>query len=48
VAVLDQLHHDLEIASKCDCEVRGHCMCKEMPVIPIHRAVDKERKIRKN
>jgi hypothetical protein len=46
VAVLDQLHPDLKIASKCDCEVRGHCVCKEIPVIPVERVVDKERKIK--
>jgi hypothetical protein len=27
----------------CDCEVRGHCMCKGMPVIPVDRVVDKKR-----
>jgi hypothetical protein len=27
----------------CDCEVKGHCMCKEMPVIPVDRVVDKKR-----
>jgi hypothetical protein len=32
----------------CDCEVRGPCMCKEMPVIPVDRVVDKNRIIRKN
>jgi hypothetical protein len=26
-----------------DCEVRGHGMCKEMPVIPVNRVVDKKR-----
>jgi hypothetical protein len=30
------------------CEVRGHCMCNEMPVIPDDRMVDKKRMIRKN
>jgi hypothetical protein len=30
-----------------DCEVRGHCKCKEMPVIPVNRVVDKEILIRK-
>jgi hypothetical protein len=30
-----------------DFEVRGHCMCKEMPVIPVDRVVDKTRIIRK-
>jgi hypothetical protein len=28
-------------------EVRGHCMCKEMPVIPVDRVVDKKRIIGK-
>jgi hypothetical protein len=28
-----------------DCEVRGHCMCKEMLVIPVNRVGDKKRKI---
>jgi hypothetical protein len=27
---------------------RGHCTCKEMPVIPVNRAVDKKRIIEKN
>jgi hypothetical protein len=27
----------------CDFEVRGHCMCKEMPVILVNRVVDKKR-----
>jgi hypothetical protein len=31
----------------CDCEVRGHCMCKEMPAIPVHRVVDPKRIIGK-
>jgi hypothetical protein len=31
----------------CDCEVRGHCMCKEMLVIPVDRVVDKKRIIGK-
>jgi hypothetical protein len=31
-----------------DCEVRGHCMCKEMPVIPVNGVVDKKRIIGKN
>jgi hypothetical protein len=31
----------------CDWEVRGHCMCKEMPVIPVNRMVDMKRIIRK-
>jgi hypothetical protein len=26
----------------CACEVRGHCMQKEMPVIPVNRVVDKK------
>jgi hypothetical protein len=28
--------------------VRGNCMCKEMPVIPANRVVDKKRTIGKN
>jgi hypothetical protein len=32
----------------CNCEVRGHCMCKEMPAIPVDRVVDKKRIIGKN
>jgi hypothetical protein len=32
----------------CDWEVRGHCMCKEMPVILVNRVVDSKRIIRKN
>jgi hypothetical protein len=32
----------------CNCEVRGHIMCKEMPVIPVNRAVYKIRIIGKN
>jgi hypothetical protein len=32
----------------CGCEVRGHCMCKEMPVIPVNRVVVKRRIIGKN
>jgi hypothetical protein len=24
----------------CDWEVRGHCVCKEMPVIPVSKVVD--------
>jgi hypothetical protein len=32
----------------CDCEVRGHCKCKEMPVISVNRVVDKKRIIGKN
>jgi hypothetical protein len=31
----------------CDWEVRGHCMCKEMPVILVSRVVDSKRIIRK-
>jgi hypothetical protein len=27
--------------------VRGHCMCKEMPVIPVNKAVDPKRIIGK-
>jgi hypothetical protein len=27
----------------CDWEVRGHCMCKEMPVIPVNKVVDPKR-----
>jgi hypothetical protein len=27
----------------CNCEVIGHCMCKEMPVILIDRVVGKKR-----
>jgi hypothetical protein len=30
------------------CAVRGHWMCKEMPVIPVNRVVDKKRIIGKN
>jgi tetrahydromethanopterin S-methyltransferase subunit A len=26
-----------------DCEVKGHCMCKELLVIPVNRVVDKKR-----
>jgi hypothetical protein len=26
---------------------RGHCMCKEMPVIPVNKVVDPKRIIRK-
>jgi hypothetical protein len=26
----------------CDCEARGHCVCKEMPVIPVNTVVDKK------
>jgi hypothetical protein len=28
--------------------VGGHCTCKEMPVIPVNREVDKKRIIGKN
>jgi hypothetical protein len=28
-------------------EVRGHCICKEMPVIPVNRVADKKRIIGK-
>jgi hypothetical protein len=31
----------------CDCEVRGHGMCKEMPVILVDRVEDKKRIIGK-
>jgi hypothetical protein len=31
-----------------DCEVRGHCKCKEMQAILVNRVVDKKRIIRKN
>jgi hypothetical protein len=31
----------------CDCEVRGHCMRKEILVIPVNKVVDKNRTIRK-
>jgi hypothetical protein len=31
----------------CNCEVTGHCMCKEMLVIPVNRVVDKKRIIGK-
>jgi hypothetical protein len=31
-----------------ECEVRGQCMCKEMPVILVDRMVDKKRIIGKN
>jgi hypothetical protein len=27
----------------CNCEVRGHCICKEMPFIPVYRVVDKKK-----
>jgi hypothetical protein len=27
----------------CDCEVRGHCMCKEIPVILVNRVADKKK-----
>jgi hypothetical protein len=32
----------------CDWEVGGHCIRKEMPVIPVKRVADKKRIIRKN
>jgi hypothetical protein len=32
----------------CDCEVRGHCMGKEMPAIPINRVVKKKSMIGEN
>jgi hypothetical protein len=32
----------------CDCEVRGHFMCKAVLVIPVNRVVDKKRIIEKN
>jgi hypothetical protein len=32
----------------CDWEVRGHCMYKEMPVIPVNKVVVPKRIIRKN
>jgi hypothetical protein len=28
--------------TRIDCEVRGHCMCKKMPVIPVNRVVNKK------
>jgi hypothetical protein len=31
-----------------DCKVRGHCISKEILVIPVNRVVDKERRIGKN
>jgi hypothetical protein len=31
----------------CDCEVRGHCMCKEVLVNPVDRVVDKKKIIGK-
>jgi hypothetical protein len=30
----------------CDWEVRGHCMCKKMPVIPVNKVVDPKRVLR--
>jgi hypothetical protein len=33
---------------KMDQPVRGHCMCKEMPVIPVNKVVDPKRIIGKN
>jgi hypothetical protein len=35
-------------ALPCNCEIRGHYMCKEMPVIPVDRVVDKKGIIIKN
>jgi hypothetical protein len=32
----------------CDCEIRGHCMCKEMLVIPVNKVVDPKSIIGKN
>jgi hypothetical protein len=32
----------------CDCEVRGHCMCKEMLVIPVGQGGGQEKNNRKN
>jgi hypothetical protein len=29
-------------------DFRGHCMCKEVPVIPVNRVVDPKRIIGKN
>jgi hypothetical protein len=37
------LVHNLFLSLPCDCEVRGQCMCNEMPVIPVDRAMDKKR-----
>jgi hypothetical protein len=31
----------------CNCEIRDHCMCKEIPVIPVNKVVDKKRIIGK-
>jgi hypothetical protein len=31
-----------------NCEVRANCICQELPVILVNRAVDKKRMIRKN
>jgi hypothetical protein len=33
---------------QCNCEVRGHCKCKEMPVIPVDTVADKKRITGKN
>jgi hypothetical protein len=33
----------LNVIKDCHCEVGGRCMCKEMPVIPVDRVVDKKR-----
>jgi hypothetical protein len=35
--------HHLVSDLPCDCEVRVHGMCNEMPVIPVNRVVDKKR-----
>jgi hypothetical protein len=35
------------ISPTCDLEVRGHCMCKEMPIISANRVVDWKRRIGK-
>jgi hypothetical protein len=32
----------------CDCEVRGRCTCKEIPVIPVKKVVNKKRIIGRN
>jgi hypothetical protein len=32
----------------CDWEVRGHCKCKEMPVISVNKVVDPKRIIENN
>jgi tetrahydromethanopterin S-methyltransferase subunit A len=31
-----------------DCEVRGHCLCKEMSVIPVNRIEEEKRIIGQN